>query len=74
MTAPIVGPRTVAQLEDALAVLDRALDDDARAACDALVHPGNAVVDFHNTAGWMRATVDLIRWPVEPHCTPVHPK
>jgi 1-deoxyxylulose-5-phosphate synthase len=57
VTAPIVGPRTVEQLEDALAVLDRGLDDDARAACDALVHPGNAVVDFHNTAGWMRATV-----------------
>jgi 1-deoxyxylulose-5-phosphate synthase len=57
VTAPIVGPRTVEQLEDALAVLDRGLDDDARAACDVLVHPGNAVVDFHNTAGWMRATV-----------------
>ena len=57
VTAPIVGPRTLEQLEDALAVVDRALDDDARAACDALVHPGNAVVDFHNTAGWMRATV-----------------
>jgi aryl-alcohol dehydrogenase-like predicted oxidoreductase len=58
VTAPIVGPRTLAQLDDALAVLDRSLDDDARAACDALVHPGNAVVDFHNMAGWMRATVD----------------
>ena len=58
VTAPIVGPRTLAQLDDALAVLDLSLDDDARAACDALVHPGNAVVDFHNSAGWMRATVD----------------
>jgi aryl-alcohol dehydrogenase-like predicted oxidoreductase len=57
VTAPIVGPRTLEQLDDALAVVDRPLDDDARAACDALVHPGNAVVDFHNTAGWMRATV-----------------
>ena len=58
VTAPIVGPRTLAQLDDALAVLDRSLDDDARAACDALVHPGNAVVDFHNSTGWMRASVD----------------
>ena len=57
MTAPIVGPRTLAQLDDALAVIERSLDDDARGACDALVHPGNAVVDFHNTAGWMRAAV-----------------
>ncbi len=57
VTAPIVGPRTLAQLDDALAVLDLALDDDARLACDALVHPGNAVVDFHNSAGWMRAAI-----------------
>jgi aryl-alcohol dehydrogenase-like predicted oxidoreductase len=57
VTAPIVGPRTIAQLDDALAVLGLSLDDGARDACDALVHPGNAVVDFHNSAGWMRATV-----------------
>jgi aryl-alcohol dehydrogenase-like predicted oxidoreductase len=57
VTAPIIGPRTVAQLDDALGVLDRELDDDARAACDALVHPGNAVSDFYSTAFWMRAEV-----------------
>jgi aryl-alcohol dehydrogenase-like predicted oxidoreductase len=58
ITAPIIGPRTLPQLDDALAVLDRDLDDDARAACDALVHPGNAVSDFYSTAFWMRATVE----------------
>jgi aryl-alcohol dehydrogenase-like predicted oxidoreductase len=58
VTAPIIGPRTLAQLDDALGVLDLALDDDARAACDALVHPGNAVSDFYTTAFWMRATVE----------------
>jgi 1-deoxyxylulose-5-phosphate synthase len=57
VTAPIIGPRTLAQLDDALAVLDRVLDDDTRAACDALVHPGNAVSDFHSTAFWMKAAV-----------------
>jgi aryl-alcohol dehydrogenase-like predicted oxidoreductase len=57
VTAPIIGPRTLAQLDDALAVLDLSLDDDARAACDALVHPGNAVSDFYSTAFWMRAEV-----------------
>ena len=57
VTAPIVGPRTMAQLDDALGILDRALDDDARAACDELVHPGNAVSDFHNTTGWIKASV-----------------
>jgi aryl-alcohol dehydrogenase-like predicted oxidoreductase len=58
VTAPIIGPRTLAQLDDALGVLELALDDDARAACDALVHPGNAVSDFHSTAFWMRAEIE----------------
>src|SRR3954471_15531329 len=59
VTAPIIGPRTLAQLDDALGVLDVALDEDARAACDALVHPGNAVSDFYSTAFWMRAAVEV---------------
>jgi aryl-alcohol dehydrogenase-like predicted oxidoreductase len=54
ITAPIVGPRTLEQLEESLVVLDRTLDDDARAACDALVPPGNAVADFHNTSTWAK--------------------
>jgi len=53
VTAPIIGPRTIEQLEDALAVLAMTLDDDTRAACDELVPPGSAVADFHNTAPWM---------------------
>ena len=57
ITAPIIGPRSLDQLDDALSVLELTLDDEARAAFDALVHPGNAIVDFHNTAGWVRATV-----------------
>jgi aryl-alcohol dehydrogenase-like predicted oxidoreductase len=57
ITAPIVGPRTMAQLDDALGILDRTLDDEARAACDDLVHPGNAVSDFHNTTGWIKSTL-----------------
>ena len=57
ITAPIVGPRTMAQLDDALGVLERDLDDDARVACDALVHHGNAVADFFNTVAWMQTQV-----------------
>jgi aryl-alcohol dehydrogenase-like predicted oxidoreductase len=57
VTAPIIGPRTLGQLDDALGVLELSLDDDARAACDVLVHPGNAVSDFYSTAFWMRAEV-----------------
>ena len=58
ITAPIIGPRTLEQLDDALTVLGATLDDDTRAKCDELVHPGNAVADFHNTSGWMTATVE----------------
>jgi aryl-alcohol dehydrogenase-like predicted oxidoreductase len=58
VTAPIIGPRTLDQLDDAIGVLELDLDDEARAACDELVHPGNAVSDFYSTAYWMRATVE----------------
>jgi aryl-alcohol dehydrogenase-like predicted oxidoreductase len=53
ITAPIFGPRTLAQLEHALPVLEMTLSDELRRACDELVPPGSAVVNFHNTAGWM---------------------
>jgi len=52
ITAPIIGPRTVAHLTDFLPVGDMRLPDDLRAACDVLVPPGTAVANFHNSAGW----------------------
>ena len=52
-----VGGDPVAEQGDALGILDRSLDNDARAACDELVHPGNAVSDFHNTTGWIKASI-----------------
>ena len=54
ITAPIIGPRTLDQLEHLLPVLDMTLDDDLREACDALVPPGSAVANFHNSAPWMK--------------------
>ncbi len=57
ITSPIVGPRTMAHLEDNLAVLERTLDDADRPLFDALVHPGNAVADFHNSNEWMQARI-----------------
>jgi aryl-alcohol dehydrogenase-like predicted oxidoreductase len=57
VTAPIIGPRTLEQLDDALSVLDLSLDEQTRVEFDALVHPGSAVVDFHNTAGWVKTRV-----------------
>lgn len=57
ITAPIIGPRTMAHLEDALPLLGMSLDDADRPLFDALVHPGNAVADFHNSNPWMKARV-----------------
>ncbi len=54
VTAPIIGPRTLAQLQHALPVADMALSDDLRAACDDLVAPGSVVASFFNSAQWMR--------------------
>lgn len=57
ITAPLFGPRTAEQLQHVLPVLEQALSADARAACDALVPPGSAVVNFHNTALWMKMQI-----------------
>ena len=57
VTSPIIGPRTMAHLEAALKVADKALTDEDRELCDALVHPGNAVADFHNSNPWMKARI-----------------
>jgi 1-deoxyxylulose-5-phosphate synthase len=58
VTSPIVGPRTFAQLEDLLPVLDLSLSDEARAACDAINRPGGVLVNFHNTAPWMKTQIE----------------
>lgn len=57
ITAPLIGPRTVEQLESLLPVKEMTLDDETRAACDALVPEGSVVADFHNTANWMKMKV-----------------
>ena len=57
VTAPLFGPRTVAQLEHILPVLEMTLSDDLRAACDELVPPGSVVANFHNTAPWMKMRI-----------------
>jgi aryl-alcohol dehydrogenase-like predicted oxidoreductase len=57
ITAPIVGPRTLEQLQELLPVLDMTLGDSERAACDALNPPGGVIANFHNTAGWMKTPI-----------------
>jgi len=54
VTSPIVGPRTMAHLEESLAVMaHEPLDTEAVAALDEVVAPGQFASDFHNTSGWM---------------------
>ncbi len=57
ITAPIIGPRTLAHLEDALGILEETLAEADRPLFDTLVHPGNAVADFHNSNDWMKARI-----------------
>ena len=57
VTAPIVGPRTLSHLEEFIPVLDMTLADADRPLFDGLVHPGNAVADFHNTNDWMKTRI-----------------
>jgi 1-deoxyxylulose-5-phosphate synthase len=57
VTAPIYGPRTLAQLESILPMLELSLSDELRAACDELVPPGSAVTNFHNSAAWMKMRI-----------------
>ena len=52
ITASIIGPRTLAHLEDLLSAADLNLDDADLNYCDRLVKPGAFVSDHFNTAGW----------------------
>jgi len=54
VTAPIIGPRTMAQLQHALPVAGMVLSHELCAACDALVPAGSVVASFFNSAAWMR--------------------
>lgn len=47
ITSPIIGPRTMEQLEDNLGALNTTLTDEDRAAIDALVPPGRMVSPFY---------------------------
>jgi 1-deoxyxylulose-5-phosphate synthase len=57
VTSPIVGPRTFAQLQDVLPVLEMSLTAEERTACEAINGPGGVLVNFHNTAPWMKTPI-----------------
>lgn len=54
VSAPILGPRTLAQLEAILPAAALTLPAEFRDACDALSAPGGVVASFFNSAPWMR--------------------
>jgi 1-deoxyxylulose-5-phosphate synthase len=54
ISAPLIGPRNLEQLEHLLPVLEMKLNETILAACDELVPPGSAVANFHNSSGWMK--------------------
>ena len=54
VTAPLIGPRKMDQLIDLLPIMEIGLSSDIRQACDELVPPGSAVVDFLNSASWSK--------------------
>ena len=57
ITAPLIGPKTVEQLEHLLPVAEMSLSDELRAACDELNPPGTAAANFHNSAPWMKTRI-----------------
>ena len=58
VAAPLIGPRTLAQLENLLPVANMRLSDDIKIECDNLVPPGSVIANFHNTAEWMKTRID----------------
>ena len=57
VTAPLIGPRTEAQLDDALGILELELDPDIGIRLDEIYPPGSASADFYNTSGWMKMQI-----------------
>lgn len=54
ITAPIIGPKRMEQLQHLLPAAELTLSEAFLAACDEIVPPGSAVANFHNTAPWMK--------------------
>jgi 1-deoxyxylulose-5-phosphate synthase len=54
VVAPLIGPKSVEQLEHFLPVLEMSLSAEVAAACDEINPPGSAAANFHNSAPWMK--------------------
>ena len=62
VTSPILGPRTLAQLESGLKALDVTISDEDRHRIDAIVPPGRSVANFYdmNFAKPLRKDLGLV--------------
>ena len=58
VVSPILGPRTLRHLQELLPVLEMTLSYEERRACDRLNPPGGVIVNFHNSAGWMKTPIE----------------
>ena len=54
ITAPLVGPRTLAQLKDIIPLMSKSFPEELRKSCDEIVPPGSAAANFLNSAPWMK--------------------
>ena len=54
ITAPLAGPRTLAQLKDIIPLMSKQFPKKLKQACDEIVPPGSAVANFLNSAPWMK--------------------
>jgi 1-deoxyxylulose-5-phosphate synthase len=58
VVAPLIGPKSVEQLEHLLPVMEMTISPEIAAACDTICAPGSAVANFHNSAPWMKMQID----------------
>ena len=58
VVAPLIGPKSVAQLEHFLPVLEMTFPPELHAMVDEVCPPGSAVANFHNSAPWMKMNVE----------------
>jgi len=56
VTSPIIGPRTVGQLENSLAALEITLSDDDQKRLDTVAPPGGMTVPFYGSDGFAWTT------------------
>ena len=64
ITSPIIGPRTIQHLEDAIQVLEIEFTEEDQKRIDAVAPPGRAVVPYYGYDGmaWVKWGPHLHRW------------